>query len=245
MEIYYKNESKKIVGFKEWEKMYKSHDSRHWEKGRSAYSLAKWICERDGEKEIENIVNGILVNDRIDCFEKGVIEDENNFDNRRNGRKQDLAISGKTKNGKKLFIAIEAKVDEEFNDTIETAYAKAKAYKKNHPSSQQEERIKDLCEKIYHSEPENVNNLRYQLFYYVAGSIAKDSDVCIMLVLVFKTELANDNKLKRNKSDFENFMGKFKQISTGVYDLSELREDGKVAFAVYKEVDLYDDSSHK
>lgn len=182
---------------------------KQWKEGRSACALAHFMCDNNGEQQLIEHVNKILLslNDSIDQFDQGAIEYENKFDGYRgNGRIQDLAIWGRTKHGKNVYIAVEAKVNESFGNTISEELKDATEYSIEHPSTNRVNRINDLCKTYLNGNKHN--ELRYQLLYYLAGTISEpNQDIYIMLVIVFKEKGKYDvKKVENNKQDFDNFM---------------------------------------
>ena len=125
-----KTKSVEIQSFEQWKEVFIKKDTNsHWKEGRSACSLAHFICDNCGEEQIIEKVNSILQKDEVESLDEGIIEFENKFDDFRNGRIQDLSIWGKTKKGKKIYIGVEAKVDEKFdNKTLKDAFEYAKKY---------------------------------------------------------------------------------------------------------------------
>lgn len=209
---------------------------KQWKEGRSACALAHFMCDNDGEQQLIEYVNKVLssLNDSIDQFDQGAIEYENKFDGYRgNGRIQDLAIWGRTKHGKKVYVAVEAKVDESFGNTISEELKDATKYSIDHPSTNRINRINDLCETYLNSN--NHNELRYQLLYYLAGTISEpQQDIYIMLVIVFKEkDKYDEQKVENNKQDFDNFMKHVGVKTDYGYDLSKIKPN---TFACYIEI---------
>ncbi len=209
---------------------------KQWKEGRSACALAHFMCDNNGEQQIIEQVNKILLssNDSIDQFEQGAIEYENKFDSYRgNGRIQDLAIWGHTKCGKRIYVAVEAKVDESFGNTISEELIDATEYSIEHPSTNRINRIDNLCNTYLNGKDHN--ELRYQLLYYLAGTISEpNQDIYIMLVIVFKEkDKYDEQKVKNNKQDFDNFM-KCVGVKTDYgYNLSVIKPN---TYACYIEV---------
>jgi len=203
-----------ISDLNSWESAFLEIDKKkeHWKEGRSAYSLASFFStpsveQSKGKEKIFSFLNKCgYKNVSLDVAE---IEHESIFDAYRNSRIQDMFIKGSV-DGNTCVICVEAKVDEVFNDTIKKAYDKAVKYLENHPNSKQKARIKDLCYRFFKKHPEEVGELRYQLLYYLAGSICEakkaNSNIVFMPVLVFKTDDYNEKKGIVNKYDYDNFM---------------------------------------
>jgi hypothetical protein len=126
---------------------------------------------------------------------------------------QDLAIWGESEKGS-ILTCIEAKVDEEFNELLNKAYDNAKQKFDETPRSNAKNRIEELCKKYLNVNAESIksgdeNNIRYQLLYYLAGSICEAKEygnVVFMPIMVFKTDEYNKTKGDRNREDYERFI---------------------------------------
>ena len=205
-----------------WRDLFCEIDSiKHWKKGRSAQSLAEFILERNGEREIIAAVNSVLYIDKVDALTDAVIECNCSFDCYPTPRRQDMGIWGKTVSGKRFFIGIEAKVDESFGPTVSEAISEAIAYRDQHPKSKRVERITELC-RNFGVTAEQVSQLRYQLFHYTAGTASVPGiDIHIMLTLVFKTSEYNESKGRQNKLDYETFIDRFFEKKKGRWQLKK------------------------
>ena len=79
-------------------------------------------------------------------------------------------------------------------------------------------RLEELCKQYYKDKDiEELENIRYQLLYYLAGSIAESKkldDVVFMPIIVYKTDDYDKDKGNKNKKDYEQFMKslRFEQI---------------------------------
>ena len=208
----------------------KDNKKSNWEEGRSACTLAKYfttpnIEESDGIKKIKEYLKALGFSNPK--FNSAEIEHESRFDSfRGKGRMQDLAIWGESEKGS-ILVCIEAKVDEEFNELLNKAYKNAKQYKIKYPNSNRQKRIEELCKKYLNVSAESINsgddnNIRYQLLYYLAGSICEAkccADVVFMPIMVFKTDAYNKKKGDRNSEDYKQFINALK--------FDELCVDGK------------------
>ncbi len=105
----------------------------HWKVGRSAYSLAKFMLEKDGVKYVTKLLEEAL-NEKIQ-LDEAIIEKEVRFDDYGHGREDDLGIIGNTASGKSIFIGLEAKVDEPFGESIGQVYLKSKSKELNGTST--------------------------------------------------------------------------------------------------------------
>lgn len=228
----------KSFTMKAWEEAFCKIDHRtHWKDGRSAQSLAKFFVERDGVNTIKTIVDSVLSQDKVEELQEGKIECECPFDSFSTPRRQDMGIWGRTIAGKKIFVGIEAKVDESFGPTVGEAFSAAMKYRKLHPKSKREDRIKALCDK-FGTAHNAVEDLRYQLFHYTAGTACvPDVDIHVMLTMVFKTRLYVDKKATQNKSDYEKFLGHFFFEDSGRWQLKKCGLPS-CPYAIYHSVDL-------
>ena len=189
----------------DWAKLYDSPRSSHqWKQYRSAYSVAEFILNQSGAERLKaRVVEAI--GEPIE-FEHAVPEYEVRFDRFGRGRMHDLAIFGKTSSGKSLFIGIEAKVDEPFGATVRDAYLTAKAKELRGEPTNAPERIENLI-KLHFAKPDlSAFDVRYQLLYATAGTIATGADVSVLFVVVFKTPLYTETLSVQNYRDYLDFL---------------------------------------
>ena len=226
---------REIKDMSSWEKAFCAIDKKNWKRGRSAYALAEYFLSHDGEAEIAAKLNGdILKVDPIKRMNEGVIEHECPFDEYSHPRRQDLGIWGEAESGKSVFIGIEAKVDETFGDTITETRKRGEKANSNLPA-----RIRGLCK--WFSVPEDdedIQKLRYQLFYFTKGTADVDADICVLLSLTFKTAEYNETKAKENKKDWDAFVGRFFDAVPGGHRLKTSICEEKPVYAVSMTVDL-------
>lgn len=189
----------------------------NWEEGRSACTLAKYfttpnIEESYGIEKIKEYFEALGFSNPK--FEYAEIEHPSPFDKYKGGtRMQDLVIWGESEKGS-ILTCIEAKVDEEFNELLNEAYDTAKQKFEKDPNSNAQKRIEELCDKYLNVNAESIksedkNNIRYQLLYYLAGSICEAKEygnVVFMPIIVFKTNKYNETKGKMNREDYERFI---------------------------------------
>ncbi len=194
-----------ITCLNDWAKVFDTPKKRlHWKIGRSAYSIADFIMNKHGEEKIMQLVSSILSEQVI--LESGIPELEIRFDAYGHGREHDLGIYGKTSSGKTIFIGVEAKVDESFNETVADVYLKAKAKELAGISTNLPSRIEDLITLNFKNIDSKVFELRYQLLYATAGTVATDADIYILLMIVFKTELYDETIGTKNYQDYSMFL---------------------------------------
>ncbi len=231
-----------------WEKAFKEVDSEpsHWRDGRSAHSLANHfsypnIDYSNGIDDMKCNLSKFGLKDVVMFHAE--IEHESRFDQYRgNGRIQDMVIWAKN-NDKPIVICIEAKVDESFNKSIPEAYKSAKKRIEEKPNSKAKKRIEDLCSKYYsENKIEELSHIRYQLLYYLAGSLTeaiKVKGIVYMPVIVYHTSAYDKSAGKNNKEDYIKFMDslKFKCIETDNKTLMyENIIDGVTVYSSYIEI---------
>lgn len=217
-----------IDSFESWKEAFVEVDNeKHWSEGRSACSLAKHFTGPNVENS-----NGIRVLKK--CLSSfglhnvelthGEIEHESRFDKYRGkGRMQDLILWGHA--DKPIVICVEAKVDETFGNKIDEAYKEAVDLieKKKKLKSKAKQRIEDLCKEFYADSPtaSSCNALRYQLLYYLAGSLKEAIKIKGMLfipVIVYHTDDFNKEIGDGNYNDYAKFM---ESVGFSRYDKDE------------------------
>ncbi|MBR6691097.1 MAG: hypothetical protein IKL75_00460, partial [Bacteroidaceae bacterium] len=172
------------------------------------------------------------------------IEHESRFDKfKGKGRMHDMVIWGNG-GGIHLAICIEAKVDEPFGSHVSEAYRESVEYVNKNPRSKRSQRIKDLCEKYYKIDENDITsytNIRYQLLHYLAGAITEAkscNDVVFMPIMVFKTK--NYNKTNDNKVDFNAFVKlmNFELVNSEKWVYYKKNIDGVDVYMTYIEIPL-------
>jgi hypothetical protein len=196
-----------IVDIEGWAKLYDNPEQRHhWKEHRSAYSAADFILNQEGAEAIRSRVASTIGKDiRLDRI---VPEYEVRFDEFGKGRMHDLGIFGKADSGESLFIGVEAKVDESFGDSVRDAYLKAKARQITGASTNAPERIEGLLGMHFSTGDASMFDIRYQLLYATAGTVAVKKDISVLYVIVFKTSLYDEARGDQNYQDYIQFMSK-------------------------------------
>lgn len=222
----------------DWGKIiFKSENKKkHWELGRSAYSLADFILNKNGVELIKSEVVEVLKEDVI--FDVAYPEYEVRFDNFGKGREHDLGIYGKTDSGKTVFIGLEAKVDETFGDTISTAYLNAKIKELNGENTNAPKRIENLLTRHFKQMKKDFFNLRYQLLYSTVGTISVSAEIHVLFVLVFKTSLSDVTKIAENKKDYLRFFKNINDENISNNDNFEVFIEGEKLSVIYKMIDF-------
>lgn len=243
---YFDSYNKPIETIEDWEnQIFKAtKKEKHWKVGRSAHSIANFMMNKNGEQTIKNIVSEVLSEDVI--FERAVPELEIRFDKYGHGREHDLGIYGRTsKSNKSIFIGVESKVDESFNETILEVYLKSKSKTLSGISTNSDNRIEDLLKKHYSEVTPEHFNLRYQLLYSTVGTLeadfdSKPVDIAILFIIVFKTDLYDEVLGLENYKDyvrFSNSLDSRKIENSSNLDIRELKIDGQTLYSVYMNVE--------
>jgi hypothetical protein len=208
---YFNSDKNTIRNINEWQEIFLKNPSKnkHWKEGHSAYELANFMLNKNGENAIKQFLEKIL-NEKI-TFSKGYIEFEVKFDKYNHGREHDLGIWGETNTGKTIFVGIESKVSEPLNDTIKEVYIKNKVKELNGEKTNTPKRIENLLKRNFKNISEKQFEIRYQLIYSTVGTIdamenKKLSDISIFLIIVFKSESYDINKGALNYNDFQYFI---------------------------------------
>lgn len=235
---------KEIAATRDWEDWFKSkRDPRQWKEGRSACSLADFIINRDGASHLESVLATVL-GTRV-LLDTGTPELGAKFDSYRNPAQLDLGIWGHTAEGKRLFVGVEAKVDEPFGDKTVGAYYQASLIDRNMGGGTSvPERIMDLVS-LYASGPveealRHIGPVRYQLLTGTAGTVAAGEEVSVFLVLVFRTSLYDEAKGEENRQDYQEFIERV--LGTPIYGTSgrvvahELAVGGRPLISIYEDI---------
>ncbi len=193
----------------EWARLYDSPRSSHqWKQYRSAYSVAEFILNQNGAESLMARVAD-AIGEPIE-FERAIPEYEVRFDRFGRGRMHDLGIFGKTASGKSLFVGVEAKVDETFGATVRDAYLTAKAKQIGGKSTNAPERIEELIRLHFPNPDMSAFDVRYQLLYATAGTIAAGADVSVLFVVVFRTPLYRKTLGAKNYQNYVDFLSRVK-----------------------------------
>ena len=108
-------------------------------------------------------------------------------------------------------MAVEAKADEPFGDTIEKTLSKANKRLEKASGSKGVERVKNLAAQFGLSlEQQEVLNLRYQLFTLTAAALAeaerRAAQRAIVIIHEYVTSLTSCEKRAQNASDLDCFL---------------------------------------
>jgi hypothetical protein len=196
-----------ITSLSDWAKLYDSPQTSHqWKEHRSAYSAAEFLMNRNGGATIQSRVSDAF--GKSIEFERAIPEYEVRFDEFGRGRVHDIGIFGNTEAGESAFIGIEAKVDEPFGMTVHDAYLKAKAKQISGVSTNAPQRIEELLAMHFTKPDISMFDIRYQLLYATAETLAAGADISFLYIIVFKTVLYNEAIGAENFKDYIQFMSK-------------------------------------
>lgn len=243
--IYTDSKGDRINNINDWEtKVFQSSKKeKHWKIGRSAYELADFMMNSDGEAMIMKIVSDLL-NENV-TFESATPELEIRFDQYGHGREHDLGIWGITDSKKKVFVGVESKVDESFNEKISDAFILAKTNELNGVKTNAPKRIEELLKRNFKVLKPEYFDLRYQLLYSTVGTLdatnnKTKADISILLIIVFKTNLYNEVKGIENYRDyirFGNCVDSERIKSKSDIDIHKLKIDDRFMYSIYMNID--------
>ena len=183
---------------------------QHWKEGRSAYSLADFMLNREGSRILEDRISRVL-NQPVD-FEQATPEFRAKFDCYRGSPSNlDLGIAGRVGSGCSLFVGLEAKVDEGFGDkTVCQRHQSAVEERIKNPRSNAAARIERLLSHYFSEESSPCvsafSDIGYQLLTGTAGTVATKKDVVVFYVMAFETHSYDKEKGWDNRIDYENFI---------------------------------------
>ncbi len=191
---------KEIHNVEDWVNSF--NDSKNDEDGKSAKTLAQFCKENDVESIIKEWISQIVGEDF--SLDTATPEMSTKFDNYGKGRTHDLGIYGKTVSGKRIFIGVEAKVNETFGGTVQSVYDKVAYLKSVGKNSNLDARIEGLKKKYFPDLP--LDDIRYQLLYAIAGTLCEEADIKILLFITFETRQFKVESGQRNDNDLNDFL---------------------------------------
>jgi hypothetical protein len=196
-----------INTFEDWASLYDTPQQSHqWKEHRSAWSIADFVMNHNGGQRLQQRVSGVL--GESVGFERVIPEYEKRFDQYGRGRVHDLGIFGETADGRSVFIGVEAKVDESFGPTVHDSYLQSKANQITGTSTNAPERIEQLLAMHFSAPDVSMFDIRYQLLYATAGTLAANADISVLYVVVFKTPLYDESIGADNYRDYIHFVNK-------------------------------------
>ncbi len=210
-----------LTSLDDWEPL---HEPKHWKPGRSAHSIADFVMNQGGADKLQLRVSSVL-GEAVD-FHTLTPECEIRFDRYGRGRVHDLGIRGKTASGKSLFVGVEAKVDETFNEYVRDAWQKANEVVERGRNSNKPQRIRELCARFKGGPGISVDSdISYQLLYGTAGTVDAGADVSVFYVAVFITDAYDASTGEANHQDYLRFIERAggEPISVGEREVSAHR----------------------
>ncbi len=200
-----KSSGEPIKSLADWAQLYDSANTTHqWKVGRSAHAIADFVLDRDGGNVLQSRVSREIEQDLV--LDRVVPEYEVRFDRFGLGRVHDLAIFGKTGNGQTVFVGVEAKVDETFGPTVHDYYLAAKEKQITGTSTNAPKRVERLLSMHFTKPKISMFDVRYQLLYATAGTLAAGADVSVLYIAVFITDLYDKTIGASNHRDYLIFL---------------------------------------
>ena len=210
--------SRAITSLLDWETYAGPKSKGHWVDDRSAKEVARaWLA---GGDELPPEVSAALLNhSQFGAVREWQAEPEAKLrfdDFPGEPRNSDLAVHVRDDTGQYL-IAIEAKADEPYGETVAQTIAAAKARLAVNPRSNGLNRVQQLQEALFSASAtttDNVLGLRYQLLTASAGALCeaerKGYPRAVLLIQEFVTSKTQDDNHSRNTDDLQRFMNALK-----------------------------------
>lgn len=194
---------------------------------------------RDGAKILEGRISSVL--SQPITFQRGTPEYRAKFDSYRGPSNLDLGIFGRAGCESSLFVGLEAKVNESFDKDVRSKYRDAVRELSRKPSSRRVDRIRGLLSNYFGESAEPCDSrfadVGYQLLTGVAGTAAVEQDVLIFYVMVFRTDLYDEEKGRENRLNYERFIeaagGRIIAQGEGGFDAYEIMVGGRRVVCVY------------
>jgi hypothetical protein len=235
-----------IASLADWAQYAPPKSPHHWVDGRSAKEVARaWLegCGVTLPQEVHAVLSG---HPRFD--------DVLSWDAEPEARLRFDAFPGEPRNSDLLVIAkdvfgpyvlaVEAKADEPYGDTLGEVLAAALERRIENPRSNGIARIEGLATlllKPRSSGQPKAGDLRYQLFTACAGALAeahrRGLARAVMLVHEFITPATSDVKYARNASDLQVFLSRLSGRADRLVRDGELQ--GPFVFSRYPGVELF------
>ena len=205
-----------IRTLEDWRRLAPPKRHEHWQEYRSAMEAARaWL---GGLPALPAEVRAVL--ERHEAFGavrawRGEPEVRVRIDARAGEpRNADLVVEATDAFGA-FVIAVEAKADETFGETVAAAARAAARRRAENPRSRGAERLTDLCRAFFGTtadEEPALGQLRYQLLTATAGALAAARDArvtrAVMLVHEFRSVHTNDAKLAANAGALDAFVAR-------------------------------------
>ena len=202
---------RRLVTLEDWRVYAGPKRAVHWKDGRSAKESARsWLnATPDLPLEIADLLRRSFA---IETLHSWRAEPESlvHFDSYGGPANVDVLLAGEDKAGP-LVIAVEAKADETFDDTVKNKLRDARKRKVEIPNSNGIARLEQLADRFWLAlhEPE-VMELRYQLLSLTAAALSealrKSAERAMVIVHEFVTPLSVADKREKNARDLEHFL---------------------------------------
>ena len=224
-----KKNGSEILTLEEWERFAGPKRPDQWVDGRSAKEVARaWLGAQKSELP-EEVNETLLSNPAFARIQKWMAEPEAKlkFDSfPGEPRNSDLAVYAEDAFGP-FLIAVEAKADEPFGETVADALAASVERCAEKGQSNGVVRIQQLVDALLgprqNGEPP-LKHLRYQLLTACAGALCKAEcngfDRAVLFIHEFVTSKTSDEKHEANATDLNNFLkrithGKINSVVSG------------------------------
>ncbi len=215
-----KKGDKTIATLTDWQKHGGPKHASQWVPERSAFEAAReWLGVRSPMLP-QGIATALNSNDAFGTVTQWKAEPEVQlrFDTLRGEpRNTDLLVEAEDEHGA-FLIAVEAKADEPFGDTVSDTFSAALERRIANPRSRGVDRIVALAESLFGGQQGAslpVGELRYQLLTSLAGAIAasRDRRNCRVVLLVeeFVTGKTSEMHRDRNAEDLNAFAHRLTQ----------------------------------
>lgn len=200
-----KNKKSTLINIYDWKEQCPPKSEIHWKDKRSAKEMAKFWVETENQQKI---VSFLSQSSQVVNLEYGIPEMAMKFDNYKSPRKTDLAIFGEI-NSKKTLISIEGKADESYGENLfKDEFIQSIMTKAITPNSKKLNRCIELFQRF--NSVSEVLNIRYQLLYWLAGTIeeavSNNIDTIFLISQEFHSDETADININRNKLDFDFFI---------------------------------------
>lgn len=192
-----------LTSLGDWENL---HEPDKWKPGRSAHSVADFVVNHRGADRLRRRVSAVL-GEPLE-FRRLVPEHEIRFDRYGKGRFHDIGIYGNTVAGRRLFVGVEAKVDETFGEYVGEEWRKANDRLRRGVNTRKPCRIRELCQRFGGAPgiTEDSSDIRYQLLHAVAGTIDAGADASVFYIAVFRNRDYDASIGEANRRDYLRFI---------------------------------------
>jgi hypothetical protein len=199
-----------------WQKVGGPKKDQQWVEGRSAYETARfWLDAADAFPA--SIGASLGAHPDFGTIHTWTAEPEVRlkFDERKGEpRNTDLLIVAEDDFGP-FLIAVEAKADEPFGETVSDQLAAALESRFTNPRSQALERIEDLAKAVLRPRDKglpSIKSIRYQLLTATAGALVEGSrqktNRVVLLIQEFCSDRTDEDLQARNAADLAAFVSR-------------------------------------